>query len=107
RLHRVHGGRAHQGLHLQRPPHEHQQRSGLERQLDPRGVLEVLHAVLRRPERRYSATECWAAWYLTSSADDCPIQGNTLPLTSFTSNPASSVVDAPATNAPATRRRMR
>ena len=36
RLHRVHDGSAHQGLHLQRPPHQHQQRSGLDRKLDSR-----------------------------------------------------------------------
>ena len=48
RLHGVHDGSAHQGLHLQRPPHQHQQRSGLHRKLDSPGVLEVLHAVLSR-----------------------------------------------------------
>ena len=46
RLHGVHDGSAHQGLHLQRPPHEPEQRSGLQHQLDSPGLLEVLHAVL-------------------------------------------------------------
>ena len=60
------------------------------------------------PEGRYSVTECWAARGLASSGDDAaPTQGNPPPLTSFSSNPASSVVVAPATNAPATRVRIR
>ena len=55
-------------------------------------------------EERYSVTECWAARGLASSGDDAaPTQGDAAPLTSFSSNPASSVVVAPATNAPATR----
>ena len=53
-------------------------------------------------------TECWAARGLAGSGDDdAPNQGNPPPLTSFSSNPASSVVVAPATNAPATRSRVR
>ena len=43
----------------------------------------------------------------SSRDDDAPTQGDPPPLTSFSSNPASSVVVAPATNAPATRVRIR
>ena len=51
RLPRVQGGISHQGVHLQRPAHEHRQRSRLQRELDSGGVLEVLHPVLKEIEQ--------------------------------------------------------